>query len=420
MAYPTYPYTDFHRLNGDYLLEKVNQAAADAKTAQENAEAAIATAAEAGAAALTAVRYEEQELTDAQKEQARENIDAADTSVYGSIARISSTSVRTVAQELSEAEKARARENIDAASVDQLPDFSDVVRTSAQTLTDGQKAQARTNIGAVPLSEYNADMEQIDNSLESHGDRISDLETSDTTQAGQISALQADTASVVKYTVQTLTEAQKLRARLNIGAAAGGDPTSGVLRANIVEDSQGNYTLDGMAPEELAEALLQDYTPVFVFVFPYDQSYVMSLTDLRARDLGSQTYTITGTALYNRNIYEVVIQILSGEASITVTTEPVDYPVRQQVTGTNVTITPQAGVFYDCSGIIEDIQINTPGPDIYHRGWTVRFTTGSTAPRTIIPATIRGVETFAAEANMTYEINVLDNLAVVGSWEVSA
>lgn len=420
MAYPTYPYTDFHRLNGDYLLEKVNKAADDAKTAQENAEAAVGLAAEAGAAALTAVRYEAQELTEAQKEQARENIDAADTTVYGTIARIASTSVRTVAQELSSAEKALARENIDAASVSQLPDFSDVVRTSAQILTDGQKARARTNIGAVPLSEYYTDMEQIDNSLESHGDRISDLESSDTTQTGQIAALQADTASVVKYTVQTLTEAQKLRARLNIGAAAGGDPTSGVLRANIVEDSQGNYTLDGMAPEELADALLQDYTPVFVFVFPYDQSYVMSLTDLRARDLGNQTYTITGTALYNRTIYKVVIQIILGEASITIETEPVDYPVRQAVTGTAVTITPLPGMFYECSDTVTDLQINTPSPDVYHRGWTVRFTSGSTAPRTIIPATIRGLEAFAAEANTTYEINVLDNLAVVGSWAVSA
>lgn len=419
MAYPTYPYTDFHRLNGDYLLEKVNQAAADAKTAQENAEAAIATAAEAGEAALTAVRYEEQQLTDAQKEQARENIDAADTSVYGSIARISSTSVRTVAQELSSAEKAQARENIDAASVSQLPDFSDVVRTSVQTLTDGQKAQARTNIGAVDLSSYNTDMDQVDAALEGQEERISDLETSDTTQAGQISALQDDTASVVKYTVQTLTEAQKLRARLNIGAAAGGDPTSGVLQANIVEDSQGNYTLDGMAPEELADALLQDYTPVFVFLFPYDQSYVMSLTDLRAREVGPQTYTITGTTLYNRIIYDVVIQIISGEASITINTEPVDYPVRQAVTGTAVTIIPLPGMFYDCTDTITDLQINTPSPDVYHRGWTVRFTTGSTAPRTIIPATIRGIETFAAEANTTYEINVLDNLAVIGSWAVT-
>jgi hypothetical protein len=48
------------------------------------------------------------------------------------------------------------------------------------------------------------------------------------------------------------------------------------------------------------------------------------------------------------------------------------------------------------------------------------FTSGSTATSTTFPATILGLEDFAAEANTIYEINVLDNRAVVGSWAVSA
>jgi hypothetical protein len=48
------------------------------------------------------------------------------------------------------------------------------------------------------------------------------------------------------------------------------------------------------------------------------------------------------------------------------------------------------------------------------------FTSGATATSTTIPSTILGLESFAAEANTIYEINVLDNRAVVGSWAVSA
>lgn len=52
--------------------------------------------------------------------------------------------------------------------------------------------------------------------------------------------------------------------------------------------------------------------------------------------------------------------------------------------------------------------------------YSIVFTSGSTATSTTFPATILGLEDFAAEANTIYEINVLDNRAVVGSWAVSA
>ena len=52
--------------------------------------------------------------------------------------------------------------------------------------------------------------------------------------------------------------------------------------------------------------------------------------------------------------------------------------------------------------------------------YSIVFTSGSTATTTTIPNTILGLESFAAEANTMYEINVLDNRAVVGSWAVSS
>lgn len=52
--------------------------------------------------------------------------------------------------------------------------------------------------------------------------------------------------------------------------------------------------------------------------------------------------------------------------------------------------------------------------------YSIVFTSGATATTTTIPATILGLENFAPEANTMYEINVLDNRAVVGSWVVSS
>ena len=56
--------------------------------------------------------------------------------------------VKYTTQSLTEAQKTQARSNIDVPSVSQLTTLSnDVVRISAQSLTDAQKAQVRSNIG---------------------------------------------------------------------------------------------------------------------------------------------------------------------------------------------------------------------------------------------------------------------------------
>ena len=82
-----------------------------------------------------AVLVTAQELTDAQKTQARTNIGA----VAGG------DTVLVAAQELTEAQQAQVRENIGAVGASGV---SDVIRHSAQTLTAAQQEQARANIGA--------------------------------------------------------------------------------------------------------------------------------------------------------------------------------------------------------------------------------------------------------------------------------
>lgn len=91
-------------------------------------------------------------------------------------------------------------------------------------------------------------------------------------------------------------------------------------------------------------------------------------------------------------------------------------PISNTPAGASVTISPVDNNIYKC-GELTSLTISNP-PAI--GSYSVVFTSGSTATTTTIPSTILGLEDFAAEANTIYEINVLDNRAVVGSWAVSA
>lgn len=94
--------------------------------------------------------------------------------------------------------------------------------------------------------------------------------------------------------------------------------------------------------------------------------------------------------------------------------EPLD--IISTVSGTTPTIAPVANTIYNCGELTSLTISNPPATGAY----SIVFTSGATPTQTTIPATILGLEDFAAEANTTYEINVLDNRAVVGSWAVSS
>lgn len=88
----------------------------------------------------------------------------------------------------------------------------------------------------------------------------------------------------------------------------------------------------------------------------------------------------------------------------------------QTVSDTDASITPTDHTLYNC-GTLTSLTITDPPST---GAYSIVFTSGSTATSTTFPATILGLEDFAAEANTMYEINVLDNRAVVGSWAVSS
>lgn len=90
--------------------------------------------------------------------------------------------------------------------------------------------------------------------------------------------------------------------------------------------------------------------------------------------------------------------------------------VVETISGATPSITPVDGTIYKCGTLTSLTIANPPATG----AWSVVFTSGATATTTTIPSTILGLEDFAAEENTLYEINVLDNRAVVGSWAVSS
>ena len=87
-----------------------------------------------------------------------------------------------------------------------------------------------------------------------------------------------------------------------------------------------------------------------------------------------------------------------------------------QISGSDAVITPEDNTVYQCGELTSLTITDPPATGV----WSIVFTSGFSATTTAIPATILGLEDFAAKANTFYEINILDYRAVVGSWAVSA
>lgn len=83
---------------------------------------------------------------------------------------------------------------------------------------------------------------------------------------------------------------------------------------------------------------------------------------------------------------------------------------------TTASIIPQNNTIYQFGELTSLTITNPPATGAY----SIIFTSGTTATTTVIPNTMLGLEDFAAEANTIYEINVLNNRALVGSWTVNA
>ena len=86
-----------------------------------------------------------------------------------------------------------------------------------------------------------------------------------------------------------------------------------------------------------------------------------------------------------------------------------------EIEGTEAVIKPADNTIYKCAELVSLTISNPPATGAY----SIVFTSGSTATLFPSPSSVLGLESFTPVANTIYEINVLDNRAVIGSWAVS-
>ena len=436
MPFNMFPYSNLHNLNLDWILNTVKTMAAAVEAA--------ATTVETYAARLSQVETNVQAITPAATGAVRHDVSQ---SLDAANRRRAATNIHAVSYDavlLSADEQAQARSNIGAIGSGDIPPAANAVLYTEQSLTELQKAQARTNIEAVSSSQYN-------------------------TLNGRVQSLEG---SAVKYTSQSLTDGQKAQARTNIGAAAATDiPQAPVLytaqqltaaqkaqaRSNIgaisnsalpddyvftVEENEqgtgydviGNLTdaaqatgrvfiileRDGQTREALADmsytgATLNAVSASFADFFTVDSVIPNTITQVVIT-----ANSATVTAIQQRQVpqpsplgNDAGKCLVAGRGACS--WEQIT-PVVNTISGTTPTITPADNNIYNCGELTSLTISNPPATGAY----SIVFTSGATATTTTIPATILGLEDFAAEANTLYEINVLDNRAVVGSWAVSS
>lgn len=421
MAFNQFPYTNFHELNADWILNKMKESLAAMEEALESVSSyeSRLQQAEQDIDALEDSRVSyaaEQQLNSGQQLMARGNIGAAPAIgvVY-----------YNQDQALSEEYKARARANIGAADAAVMPDVSDVVRTSPQTLTGDQKLQARENIDAAEKTLPGAVKYSAAQSL-TDAQKLQARENIGAQVAG----------SYVQYTAQELTASEQTRARANIDAGE-----APVIFAVAPDELETGYYCT-MSRSDILTAIDEGKIPIMLFT-------PIGSTDIYVAQVESSSTSIVGyvfqpmspNSLVNSSVWSIAITDNAGSDLITVNfmeyrwlpastmADSGKVPIVNAqgvalwdnlvtvntVSGTTPTIAPADKNVYNCGELTSLTLSSPPATGAY----SIVFTSGST-PTTITGASgILGLESFTPAASTIYEINVLDNRAVVGIWEVS-
>ena len=153
--------------------------------------------------------------------------------------------------------------------------------------------------------------------------------------------------------------------------------------------------------EEISEAF---YAGKLVYTTVEDRTYL-----LESIDLGDEVADFV--AVNGPSVFKIYMPMGSDDwqmDSYLIAPKPsVNY-----VSGATPTISPVPDTIYKCGTLTSLTVTDPPAAGAY----SIVFTSGSTATTTTIPSSILGLEDFAPEANTVYEINVLDNRAVIGKW----
>ena len=197
-----------------------------------------------------------------------------------------------------------------------------------------------------------------------------------------------------------------IAAKLMGGSGGGGGGTGSDLYRVTLSEQNGSTVADKTYAE-----VLNAYNRGKIIAF-YSGTILIGYANWNV-DMGFYV----NSAIYSENGARVtVVNLLSDNTVLMDEMTLPCAPAEITISGVSPTITPVANTTYKCGELTSLTISNPPATGAY----SIVFTSGATATTTTIPATILGLEDFAAEANTIYEINVLDNRAVVGSWAVSA
>lgn len=420
-----FPYSDFHRLNADWILEKIQEMLGLTQDAAEDAEAAAETVAGyesrlsqvEGIAEGSVLFDTAQDLTDVQRAQARGNIGAASTAQFISLGEgqaalrtratnLENNSVRVdTVQTFSADQKQQARDNIGAASASAVPTGA-VLYDAVQTLTSEEKAQARSNISAADTADVNL------------------LTTALGTVSTDVNRIAPKADGAVRFDAsQSLSTAQQQQARDNIGAASASAVLSGAVLYSAAQ------TLTSL---EMSQARSNIHAPDRDAVLPATDP-VASLSlgimdDSVAQDDGDEI-TISLDSLRDHSILKLTgsqsqTVRLSGLAAPSEDDEAVNlgfadtrYEPRWSVvsvSGSTPTISPEDHCIYEC-GECSTLTIQTPLPEAF----VVTFDSGSTPTVLTLPAAVNMQASFTVEANTHNEINIRKGYGLGASWEVT-
>ena len=304
MSFNLFPYSNLHNLNLDWILSQIRAMASTIEAAATQMQTALNDAVlytsqdkDTGSRRIActnihAVSYDSTILSNAEKQQARQNIGAAAADDIPDVSDV----VRTSVQDLTSVQQEQARDNIGAAAAADIPDVSDVVRTSVQDLTSAQQVQARNNINASSTSALNA----------------------------AISRIQTLESNTVKVSEQNLTSEQKTQARTNIGAADANIVSdlvqTSVYNITIEETSTDVFSITGGNRDDALEAHDHGAPVVIVlktllngilcglasFTYEPDGDIIATLTNIQPVGPGSSYgYKVYITTSNNADVYTV-------------------------------------------------------------------------------------------------------------------
>lgn len=161
---------------------------------------------------------------------------------------------------------------------------------------------------------------------------------------------------------------------------------------------------------EISSALAAGRSVVFVVPVSGVYAYLTTVGILEG-------YAIQATGVADLgNTPTLVIYTLMANGTGAISTRSVDAVDVITLPGTTYTLAPVKYTSYEC-GTLTSLTITNPPAD---GSWSVRFTSGSTATVLTMPNTVVMPDGFEVEANTVYEINVLDNYALVASWPVAS